>query len=142
MSLYEVLGVTQQATTDDIKKAYRKLALKHHPDRNPGDESACEKFKEVQNAYDILSDPNQRARHDMPGMRTPTPPPRPKKPEKKKDPKDVAWENRKHGFTYADAPGPKVDLWGKPFGKEKKKEPEFKDSFSGMYEDESQVSIR
>lgn len=61
---YEVLGVSRTATADEIKKAYRKLAHRYHPDRNPGDKEAEEKFKEVQNAYDILSDPAKRANYD------------------------------------------------------------------------------
>ncbi len=61
---YEVLGVSKSATADEIKKAYRKLAHRYHPDRNPGDREAEEKFKEVQNAYDILSDPAKRANYD------------------------------------------------------------------------------
>ena len=59
---YEVLGVARDATADQIKKAYRGLARKHHPDANPGDKTAEAKFKEVQNAYDILSDPEKKAR--------------------------------------------------------------------------------
>jgi DnaJ-class molecular chaperone len=61
---YEILGVSRTATADEIKKAYRKLAHRYHPDRNPGDKEAEEKFKEVQNAYDILSDPAKRANYD------------------------------------------------------------------------------
>ena len=55
---YEVLGVGRQATDADIKKAYRKMAMKHHPERNPDNKDAEEKFKEVQKAYEILSDRN------------------------------------------------------------------------------------
>ena len=62
---YEVLGVKRDATADQIKKAYRGLARKHHPDANPGDKTAEAKFKEVQNAYDILTDPEKKARFDQ-----------------------------------------------------------------------------
>ncbi|MBM3327507.1 MAG: molecular chaperone DnaJ [Calditrichaeota bacterium] len=61
---YEVLGVQRNASVDDIKKAYRKLAMKHHPDRNPGDKTAEEKFKEVGEAYAVLSDDTKRAQYD------------------------------------------------------------------------------
>ena len=63
-TLYETLGLKKGASTDEIKKAYRKLAAQYHPDRNPGDASAEEKFKEVQNAYDVLSDPDKRKQYD------------------------------------------------------------------------------
>ena len=61
---YEVLGVARNASDDEIKKAYHKLVMKYHPDRNPGDKSAEEKFKEVNNAFDILKDPQKRAAYD------------------------------------------------------------------------------
>lgn len=57
---YEVLGVSKTATADEMKKAYRKLALKYHPDKNPGDKEAEEKFKEAAEAYDVLSNPDKR----------------------------------------------------------------------------------
>jgi molecular chaperone DnaJ len=61
---YEVLGVDRSSPAEDIKKAYRKLALKHHPDRNPGDKAAEERFKQASEAYQILSDPDRRAQYD------------------------------------------------------------------------------
>ncbi|MBQ6084475.1 MAG: molecular chaperone DnaJ [Bacteroidales bacterium] len=64
---YEVLEVAKNATADEIKKAYRKKALQYHPDRNPGDKEAEEKFKEAAEAYGVLSDENKRARYDRYG---------------------------------------------------------------------------
>ncbi len=64
---YEVLDVPKNASADDIKKSYRKKALEFHPDRNPNDKSAEEKFKEAAEAYDVLSDPDKRARYDRLG---------------------------------------------------------------------------
>jgi molecular chaperone DnaJ len=63
-TLYDTLGVKKSAPADEIKKAYRKLAAQYHPDKNPGDAAAEEKFKEVQNAYDTLSDPEKRKQYD------------------------------------------------------------------------------
>ena len=63
-TLYDTLGVKKGASADEIKKAYRKLAAKYHPDKNPGDAAAEEKFKEVQNAYDTLSDGEKRKQYD------------------------------------------------------------------------------
>jgi molecular chaperone DnaJ len=64
---YEVLGVTRNANDDEIKKAYRKLAVKYHPDKNPGDKQAEEKFKELGEAYEALSNPDKRAAYDRYG---------------------------------------------------------------------------
>jgi molecular chaperone DnaJ len=64
---YEILGVGRDADADDIKKAYRKLAVKYHPDKNPGDHSAEERFKELGEAYEALSDPQKRAAYDQYG---------------------------------------------------------------------------
>ena len=64
---YEILGVAREAGEEEIKKSYRKLALKYHPDRNPGDKAAEESFKEVGEAYEILSDPQKRAAYDQYG---------------------------------------------------------------------------
>lgn len=62
---YEVLGVDKNASADEIKKAYRKLAIKYHPDKNPGDKEAEEKFKEAAEAYSVLSDADKKARYDQ-----------------------------------------------------------------------------
>jgi molecular chaperone DnaJ len=64
---YEILGVSREETAEGIKKAYRRLAIKYHPDKNPGDKTAEEKFKELSHAYEILSDPQKRAAYDQYG---------------------------------------------------------------------------
>lgn len=66
--LYEILNIPRNASEDEIKKSYRKLAMKYHPDRNPNNKEAENKFKEIQKAYDILSNPTQKARYDQAGF--------------------------------------------------------------------------
>jgi curved DNA-binding protein len=64
-SLYETLGLSSDANSDEIKKAYRKLAKQYHPDRNPGDKEAEEKFKEINAAYEVLSSPEKKSQYDQ-----------------------------------------------------------------------------
>ena len=64
---YDILGVARNASDEEIKKAYRKLAMKYHPDRNPDSKEAEAKFKEVKEAYEMLSDPQKRAAYDQYG---------------------------------------------------------------------------
>src|SRR6187431_2155818 len=61
---YEILGVTKTASQEEIKKAYRKVAMQYHPDRNPGDKAAEDKFKEAAEAYEILNDTDKKAQYD------------------------------------------------------------------------------
>src|SRR5436309_11989196 len=68
-SLYEALGVPKNASAADLKKAYRKLVQQYHPDKNPGDAEAEKRFKEIQHAYDVLSDPEKRKQYDTFGSR-------------------------------------------------------------------------
>jgi curved DNA-binding protein len=64
---YKVLGVSRDASAEEIRKAYRKLAMKYHPDRNPDDKQAEERFKEINEAYQVLNDPQKRAHYDRLG---------------------------------------------------------------------------
>ena len=63
---YKILGVNKDSSQDEIKKAFRKLSLKYHPDRNPGDKKAEEKFKEAAEAYEVLGNPDKKAEYDNP----------------------------------------------------------------------------
>ena len=64
---YEILGIDKSATPEQVKKAYRKKAIEYHPDKNPGDKEAEEKFKLAAEAYEVLSDPDKKARYDQYG---------------------------------------------------------------------------
>ena len=68
---YEILGVSKTSTPEEIKKAYRKIAIQYHPDKNPGNKEAEEKFKEAAEAYEVLSDSEQRAQYDRFGHARP-----------------------------------------------------------------------
>src|SRR5579863_1757566 len=70
---YELLGVPRKATVKEVRAAYRKLARKYHPDLNPGDKSAEEKFKQIQEAYEVISDSKKRQMYDQFGFNTPGP---------------------------------------------------------------------
>ena len=97
---YEVLGVAKNASEEDIKKAYRKLAMKHHPDRNPDDKAAEEKFKEAKEAYEMLSDAEKRAAYDQFGHAG-------------VDPAGAAWAAADGFGGFADVFG---DIFGDIFG--------------------------
>jgi len=136
-NFYQILGVAENATIADIKTAYRKLAMEHHPDRNPGDPSAENKFKQVQEAYENLIDVNKRARYNA---KRPQPKAQPK-PQPKAKPKAKPFEAnefKSKGFRIYDAPPPPFDLWGN----RRKPEGEWKDSFSGKYESGGSPDLR
>ena len=126
MDMYEILGVSRTATPEEIKSAYRKKALQHHPDRNPGDEEAEKKFKEVQEAYDVLSDWSKRAIYNA---RQPAPKPKPKA-------KKTVVKSDMHIY---DAPPPRFDIWGKPIYQTSNG---WRDSFANKYESEGTPDIR
>jgi len=101
-SLYETLGVAKNASADEIKKAYRKLARQYHPDRNPGDKEAEERFKEVQTAYDVLSDAEKRKQYDTFGSAD----------GRRAGPGDFTWTSPE-GFDLGDL----GDIFGGLFGR-------------------------
>lgn len=146
MDYYETLGVARNATQEEIKKAYRKLAMAYHPDRNPGDKEAETKFKQVQEAYDGLTD-GKTVRYRYTPPKPPPPKAKPKKPPFESNP-------YKSDMQISDAPPPLRDLWGRPLTEREKAEwvrnnvsnvmktdkqaqevmDGWKDSFAGKYE--------
>lgn len=109
--LYETLGVSKTATDEEIKKAYKKLAIKYHPDKNPGNKEAEEKFKEISAAYEILSNKEKRQQYDMGGMN------------------NNPFGGSQSGFRRSSG-NPFEDLFGGGFG--------FEDLFGGMGRQSSQ----
>src|ERR1700726_3981065 len=95
---YETLGVPRKADTEEIRKAYRKLARKHHPDLNPGDKSSEDRFKNVQEAYDVLSDPRKRQMYDQYGFYS-----------------ENGFAGAGHGSSAGQAPHPGMDFGGFDF---------------------------
>jgi len=108
MDHYSVLGVAKTATPKEIKKAYKKLAIKYHPDRNP-DKGAIEQFKKASEAYEVLGDPVKRSQYDLQGYvgrrprqapPKPPPPPKPKKKPKTKEEFQKEWAEKNEGKKY------------------------------------------
>lgn len=114
MDHYEVLGVTRDVTQEELKKAYKKLALETHPDRNPGDDTSTERFKQVALAYEVLSDAHKKFVYDQ---RNP-PKTKPAKPAGKKvDKETLKVKDPNLGVFYNVTP-PRTDLWGRPLTRE------------------------
>jgi curved DNA-binding protein CbpA len=158
MNYYELLGVAREATPEEIRKAYRTLAMQYHPDRNPGDKDAETKFKQVAEAYETLSDMNKRARYNgkLPPIK-PKPKPAPKKPLTPEQKLAELWKNDPNMGNFGDGMAPARDIWGNPLTPEqkrqwlednkidplkppvKKKAPvptdNFKDTYAGQYYD-------
>src|ERR1051326_68669 len=98
--LYAILGVGRNATNDDLRKAYRKLARKHHPDLNPGNKQAEERFKEISVAHDVLTDPSKRKLYDEFGMQGLQPGFDPAAAREYK-----RWAESGHGFSFRGGEG-------------------------------------
>lgn len=156
MDYYKILGVERNATEEEIKKAYRRLAMQYHPDRNPGDKEAALKFKQIQEAYDTLFDFGKRARYNA---QRPEPKPKPKAKPKKTSFESNIYKSDMHIY---DAPPPIVDIWGRRLNSREKAEwvknnvsnvtktskqaqeihDGWKDSFAGRYENTGSPDIR
>ena len=115
---YELLGVPRKATAKDIRTAFRKLARKYHPDLNPGDKSAEEKFKQLQEAYDVLSDTKKRQMYDQYGFYSENVPPEIMAPRPESGGEDVNFDFG--GFDFGGQPSVRDssfrDLFGQFFG--------------------------
>jgi curved DNA-binding protein CbpA len=153
MDYYETLGLQRNATEAEIKKAYRKLAMQFHPDRNPGDKEAATKFKQVQEAYDTLFDLSRRTKYDAK---------KPAKPKPKAKKSSFESNPYKSDMQISDAPPPPVDLWGRKLTEREKAEwvrnnvtnmlkttkeaqeimDGWKDSFAGKYENQGSPDLR
>lgn len=109
MNYYDILGININATEQDVKCAYRKLAFQKHPDRNPGDASAANEFKEVTEAYEVLINPETRKKYDF------------KLPKKKIKPTSKKNEQKNDLVFFSPQP-PKFNLWGNPLSKKEQEE--------------------
>src|SRR2546422_2135122 len=105
--LYAVLGVAKDAKTEDVKKAYRKLARKYHPDLNPGNKQAEERFKEISFAHDVLSDPDKRKVYDEFGFEGLQPGFDPTRAREYR-----RWAESGHGFSFRPGAGPGFETFG------------------------------
>jgi molecular chaperone DnaJ len=115
---YKILGITKSASTDEVKKAYRKLAMKYHPDKNPNDKVAEDKFKEISRAYETLKDPERKKLYDQYG-------------------ENPSYAQHFHGFdpfkNYRQQQGPSGGFGGNPFGAGGTRTDSFQDLFSELF---------
>jgi DnaJ-class molecular chaperone len=128
--LYAVLGVTKSASADELKKAYRKLARKHHPDLNPGNKQAEERFKEISFAHDVLTDPKKRKLYDefgLEGLQAGFDPERAREYRR--------WAESGHGFSFRPDAGFDFGGFEQPRGRRRRAEAErsFSDIFSELF---------
>jgi DnaJ-class molecular chaperone len=139
MTYYDILGININVTEEDVRHAYRKLAFQNHPDRNPGDNSAANKFKEITEAYEVLIDPETRKKYDF------------KLPKKKIKPVSKKVEPKNDLVFFSQLP--KFDIWGNLLSKKEQEEwlennrMSIKDIYkqkewNGIFIDDSVPSIR